>query len=662
MLRSQSVRDHHKDSMKTIGQSATVKYRLTGRLIWALLIAGFTGTKLFSSSTNVASIADLRNTNPSFVSVEVLDYYPLKSGTYPDRGRGGGTFRWISDVPLAAEDGGRYIRHATITTGMWERVLQGQIPNVKMWGARGDGMTDDTRAIQAALVGIRGSPHWAQRGRAPANVLIFPSGIYRITDTIVIFSGAHIRGEGSLNSTTIVMSPEYTDRDIFRTKDADIYLKGSTAIDEGTSMYTNNLGRVNFAMAMKIEDISLNFGERRSDQLRGGQTGAAICLALPGETSIIQNVHFFGGGYGVRVIGGGTPGIKIDNCGFFYQCIASISVEGFRYRLTPDGTDRITGYTGPITLTSVAGDSFSQAQIPNNCFLLFTNCTPSVSITDMSLEGAYGMGAIRCSLQPNAVNPFGYIAVRNGTYNGTTRASVQKDFLVLENPHSSSTRMPDVSIEGFAMYGVQNVIADQWQARFIPATRSFNNQLPVRRPMHYASTITAGEKRSLLVYGDTAYFSFIPKRTGWKRVLRTFGADAIMGGRLAINSKMESSEFSFNMAPQSNEISVTRRSKYIGANWNPCVTQVRGYTFFKDRAYHQAIDIYVNSMISTSHIPEQQAITLTLPLEGRTEVTSGMSYLITPLDLETNANNAIPNPGLPDEKYSGVVGPFSLLR
>jgi hypothetical protein len=239
-----------------------------------------------------------------------------------------------------------------------------------MWGARGDGKTDDTVAIQAAFDGVRGNRNWAMRDRAAGNILYFPAGVYVVTNTIVIFAGAHIRGEGSLNSTTIQMSAAHTDRDIFRTRDAENYLKGSTAIDEGTSTYTNNLGRVNFAMAMKIEDIGLHFGGARSEQLRANQTGAAICLTLPGETSIIQNVHVFGGGYGVRVIGGGTPGIKIENCGFFYQCIASIAVEGLRYRETPEGKDLITGYTGPITLSSVAGDSFSQAQIPNNCFIL----------------------------------------------------------------------------------------------------------------------------------------------------------------------------------------------------------------------------------------------------------------------------------------------------
>lgn len=646
--------------MKTPARRTTATIP-TAALLWLLLLDPH-GQKGFAATTNVNSIADLQAIHPSYDSVEVLDYYPLRRGTYAERGRGGGIFRWVTDVPLAAADGGRFIKHASLTNGLWERVFQGEIPNVKMWGARGDGATDDTVAIQAAFDGVRGNRHWAMRNRAAGNILHFPAGVYRITNTIVFFSGTHIRGEGSLNSTTIEMAAEHTDRDIFRTRDAENYLEGGRAIYEGTSTYTNKLGRVNFATAMKIEDINFHFGATRTDQLRPGQAGAAICLTLPGEASIIQNIHVFGGGYGVRVIGGGTPGIKINNSGFFYQSIASIAVEGLQYRPTPDGKDTITAYSGPITLSSVAGDSFSQAQIPNNCFILFTNVNPCASITDLSLEGAYGKGAIRCSIEPGAIKPHGYIWVRNGTYDGTTRPSVQKDFLVLENLHASSRRMPDVMIEGFAMYNVRHLIADEWQGRYIEASSSFNNQLPVRRPIHYSSTITAGEKRSLLVIGDTAYLSFIPKQTGWKRVLQTFGADTMMGGRLAINSMMESSEFSFNMAPESNEIMVTRRSRYVGPSWNPCVTQVRGYTIFKNRVYHQAIDIYVNSILKNDIIPEQRAITLTLPLEGRTEVTTGMSYLIAPLDLESNPKNSLPNPGLTDEKYSGATGPISLLR
>ena len=71
----------------------------------------------------------------------------------------------------------------------------------------------------------------------------------------------------------------------------------------------------------------------------------------------------------------------------------------------------------------------------------------------------------------------------------------------------------------------------------------------------------------------------------------------------------------------------------------------------------------MNSIYSTNSIVEQQEITLTLPLEGRTELFSGVANLIAPVSLESNSANATPNPVLPGETYGiGSSGVISLLR
>ncbi|MHB9133696.1 MAG: glycosyl hydrolase family 28-related protein [Armatimonadota bacterium] len=75
--------------------------------------------------------------------------------------------------------------------------------NVKTeYGAVGDGKTDDTAAIQKALVDIR-------RAASPKKVLYFPAGTYRITDTIKLIRISHneplgmsVTGEDPL--TTII--------------------------------------------------------------------------------------------------------------------------------------------------------------------------------------------------------------------------------------------------------------------------------------------------------------------------------------------------------------------------------------------------------------------------------------------------------------------------
>ena len=50
--------------------------------------------------------------------------------------------------------------------------IRGGTPNVKDFGAVGDGITDDTAAIQTAI------------DNASNNTIIFPAGVYKITDVI----------------------------------------------------------------------------------------------------------------------------------------------------------------------------------------------------------------------------------------------------------------------------------------------------------------------------------------------------------------------------------------------------------------------------------------------------------------------------------------------
>lgn len=69
--------------------------------------------------------------------------------------------------------------------------------NVKEYGAAGDGVTDDSDAIQSAL--NDGSEH----------VVFFPSGVYRITRTITFPSYVTIKGSGMTN--TIIKNEAETD-------------------------------------------------------------------------------------------------------------------------------------------------------------------------------------------------------------------------------------------------------------------------------------------------------------------------------------------------------------------------------------------------------------------------------------------------------------------
>lgn len=108
-------------------------------------------------------------------AVSVLCYYTC---TTPDGG--GGTFKWIAAntdtadncITVAADAGG---------TGRWKRVYSGAV-NVKWCGAKGDGSTNDTTLIDAAIV--------------LAGEVYFPEGTYMVGSLAALPSSVTLYGEG----------------------------------------------------------------------------------------------------------------------------------------------------------------------------------------------------------------------------------------------------------------------------------------------------------------------------------------------------------------------------------------------------------------------------------------------------------------------------------
>src|ERR1041385_5825690 len=151
----------------------------------------------------------------NIVALQAVDTSSLSANTavlvlgyYTPGDRGGGVFQWLPNSS-SAPDGGRYLTSSNplSTSGRWERMLNGETANVKMWGAKGNidgGVTtpanvaaanDDTAATQNALNACPGS---GSGGGFWSAELLFPAGFYKVTSTLVAHAQLlEIRGESA---------------------------------------------------------------------------------------------------------------------------------------------------------------------------------------------------------------------------------------------------------------------------------------------------------------------------------------------------------------------------------------------------------------------------------------------------------------------------------
>ncbi len=128
----------------------------------------------------------------------------------PDDG-GEGLFVWSSERDPSKIDGGTgrgenavYVGSSRTREGHWFRATGQSHMNVQWFGAKGDGTTSDTRAIQDAL--------WTS-GASGVQHTFFPPGTYRITNPIRIAdygSGHVIEGSGILSTKLVKEGPAVT--------------------------------------------------------------------------------------------------------------------------------------------------------------------------------------------------------------------------------------------------------------------------------------------------------------------------------------------------------------------------------------------------------------------------------------------------------------------
>lgn len=131
----------------------------------------------------VATVRDLRDVTPR---AGVPNHLVLVLGYAVPNDGGGGLFRWNGN-PDRESDGGIRIESGREDMGVWHRFHGGDKFNVRWWGARGDGETDDAAAVQKALDSAiehtadrRADRTSNTRPGSGAPTVFLPPGSYRI--------------------------------------------------------------------------------------------------------------------------------------------------------------------------------------------------------------------------------------------------------------------------------------------------------------------------------------------------------------------------------------------------------------------------------------------------------------------------------------------------
>jgi pectate lyase-like protein len=160
------------------------------------ILLGAVGVRIRApAECGVNSIADLKALGAGVTPcLMVLGYHVPGDG-------GGGEFFWDSSFKVdlsiwpRGEEGGLVIRPNSLQPtqpGRWRRVFSGPV-SVKWFGAKGDGQTDDTPAIQNA---INVAVNLVTNPVQGTGVVEFPKGLYRVTNGFTIPAAITLMGQG----------------------------------------------------------------------------------------------------------------------------------------------------------------------------------------------------------------------------------------------------------------------------------------------------------------------------------------------------------------------------------------------------------------------------------------------------------------------------------
>ena len=189
-------------------------------------------------------------------------------------------------------------------TGASVRTLHdklGESVSVKDFGAVGDGVTDDTAAIQAALNATRG-------------IVRFPTGTYAVSSTLVLpndtriigeGAGAYFQGDGYDRITVIQPSAGFSGTEVIRADPAD---------NSPSSIYR---------FGISIQDITIDMTNKTTSQITG------ILLNSVTNTETFSNIRIINNDSGIALYIGQSANVSsLESDGLVFQNIYTLWKTG----------------------------------------------------------------------------------------------------------------------------------------------------------------------------------------------------------------------------------------------------------------------------------------------------------------------------------------------
>jgi len=410
--------------------------------------------------------------------------------------------------------------------------------DVRDFGAVGDGVTDDTAAINRALYQLYCREINTQIRRS----LYFPAGTYRVTNTIVIPTYAKLVGEGA-NCSTIYLSPDdssvpdYVARygDSLQQTGVNIGNNGATpprnieiSSMSFTSAVANNVFLVDQANQCWFDSVNFT----------GPVTEAELLNAGPDPLPEISCIDF--NSIGSLIV----SDITFDKCGFYNMTyavntnveIAGITVSNSQFNLLYQGISLTDSPTGFRVLHNVfdniyaEGVVFSDTNLNISAYNVFFNVGNSIgagSPTSPCLTFSNDSNAsVSDVFQRNDANAdvFPRINVTSGTSSsggvqiqlGRYTRNAGKTFSLSDNQSSEQliTTVNAAYINAFAMkYTIQR--ADMVRHGVLTvATGPQNNSVPVSYFDDYTETDDVGIVLSVSQSGDDVTINYTSTSTG----------------------------------------------------------------------------------------------------------------------------------------------------